>query len=51
MIFAAVFGVFVIPMLYVVFQWMREKVGGAPEPAPADGHGPAPEQAAARDKA
>jgi HAE1 family hydrophobic/amphiphilic exporter-1 len=51
MIFAAVFGVFVIPMLYVVFQWMREKVSGAPGPAPATGHGPAPEQTAARDKA
>jgi HAE1 family hydrophobic/amphiphilic exporter-1 len=51
MIFAAVFGVFVIPMLYVVFQWMREKVKGAPGPVPASGHGPAPEQTAARDKA
>jgi HAE1 family hydrophobic/amphiphilic exporter-1 len=50
MIFAAVFGVFVIPMLYVVFQWMREKVKGAPAPAPAPGHGPTPEQAPARDK-
>jgi hypothetical protein len=51
MIFAAVFGVFIIPMLYVVFQWMREKVSGAPEPVLAPGHGPAPEQAPARDKA
>jgi HAE1 family hydrophobic/amphiphilic exporter-1 len=32
MIFAALFGIFVIPMLYVVFQWMREKV------APASAH-------------
>ena len=22
-----------IPMLYVVFQWLRERVGGAPEAA------------------
>jgi HAE1 family hydrophobic/amphiphilic exporter-1 len=51
MIFAAVFGVFVIPMLYVVFQWMREKVSGAPEQASAPGHGPAPDQVPARDKA
>jgi HAE1 family hydrophobic/amphiphilic exporter-1 len=51
MIFAAIFGVFVIPMLYVVFQWMREKVSGAPAPAAAPGHGPAPEQVPARDKA
>jgi HAE1 family hydrophobic/amphiphilic exporter-1 len=29
MIFAAVFGIFVIPMLYVVFQWMREKAAPA----------------------
>jgi HAE1 family hydrophobic/amphiphilic exporter-1 len=50
MIFAAVFGVFVIPMLYVVFQWMREKVSGAPAPTAAPGHGPAPEQAPARDR-
>jgi multidrug efflux pump subunit AcrB len=25
MIFGAVFGVLVIPMLYVVFQWLRER--------------------------
>ena len=50
MLAASIFGVFVIPMLYVVFQWMREKVSRAPEPAPAPGHGPAPEQAPARDK-
>ena len=48
---ASIFGVFVIPMLYVVFQWMREKVSRAPEPAPAPGHGPAPDQVPARDKA
>jgi hydrophobic/amphiphilic exporter-1 (mainly G- bacteria), HAE1 family len=50
MLFASIFGVFVIPMLYVVFQWMREKVSRAPEVAPASAHGPAPEQAPARDK-
>jgi HAE1 family hydrophobic/amphiphilic exporter-1 len=27
MIFGAVFGVLVIPMLYVVFQWLRERTG------------------------
>jgi hypothetical protein len=27
MLTAAVIGVFVIPMLYVVFQWLREKIG------------------------
>jgi HAE1 family hydrophobic/amphiphilic exporter-1 len=34
MIAASVFGIFLIPMLYVVFQWMREKTGrrgGAPD--------------------
>ncbi len=50
MIFASVFGVFLIPMLYVVFQWMREKAHGTLEPAPAPQHGPAPEQTPARDK-
>jgi hydrophobic/amphiphilic exporter-1 (mainly G- bacteria), HAE1 family len=32
MIASSVFGVFIIPMLYVVFQWLRERVssrGGA----------------------
>ncbi len=36
MLAAAIIGIFMIPMLYVVFQWMREKVkswGGRP-PAP-----------------
>jgi HAE1 family hydrophobic/amphiphilic exporter-1 len=51
MLAASIFGIFVIPMLYVVFQWMREKVSSAPEPAPAPGHGPTPEQVPARDKA
>jgi HAE1 family hydrophobic/amphiphilic exporter-1 len=26
MIAAALFGIFMIPMLYVVFQWLRERV-------------------------
>ncbi len=34
MIFSAVFGVFVIPMVYVVFQWLREKAGSAPKAVP-----------------
>ena len=31
-------GIFLIPMLYVVFQWLREKVsrGPAEEEAPAE---------------
>ena len=33
MIFAALFGIFVIPMLYVVFQWLREKVAPPPPAA------------------
>jgi len=33
MIAAAVFGIFVIPMLYVVFQWLRERF--APKPSAA----------------
>ncbi len=42
MIAAWVFGIFVIPMLYVVFQWLRERVskrGTAGPPAPK--HAPA----------
>ena len=29
-----VIGVFLIPMLYVVFQWLRERVAGRAAPAP-----------------
>ena len=35
MLAASVFGIFLIPMLYVVFQWLRERVGRRPEVAPA----------------
>jgi HAE1 family hydrophobic/amphiphilic exporter-1 len=30
MIFASVFGIFMIPVLYVIFQWLREKIKGQP---------------------
>jgi HAE1 family hydrophobic/amphiphilic exporter-1 len=33
MLAASVFGIFVIPMLYVVFQWLRERVSHGPRPA------------------
>jgi len=33
MLFASLLGIFFVPMLYVVFQWLRERVGGKP---PAD---------------
>src|SRR5258706_10264223 len=37
MIAASVFGIFVIPMLYVVFQWMRERVvRSSPAPKPKE---------------
>jgi HAE1 family hydrophobic/amphiphilic exporter-1 len=39
MIAASAVGVFVIPMLYVIFQWLRERVARAPEaaqPAPSE---------------
>ena len=39
MIAAACIGIFVIPMLYVVFQRMRERVSRS-RPAPAEGTGP-----------
>jgi len=39
MLAAALFGIFVIPMLYVVFQWLRERTGRRvvqPQPQTAD---------------
>ena len=33
MIAASALGIFVIPGLYVAFQWAREKIKGAPKPA------------------
>jgi Cu/Ag efflux pump CusA len=36
MLFASVFGIFIIPMLYVVFQTLRERVARSAEPAPAE---------------
>jgi HAE1 family hydrophobic/amphiphilic exporter-1 len=30
MLAAAALGIFVIPMLYVVFQWLRERTAGSP---------------------
>jgi hydrophobic/amphiphilic exporter-1 (mainly G- bacteria), HAE1 family len=45
MIAASVFGIFIIPMLYVVFQWLRERVAGrgvaGPQPAPKPKPAPA----------
>jgi HAE1 family hydrophobic/amphiphilic exporter-1 len=34
MLAAALIGIFLIPMLYVVFQWLREKATPKPAPAP-----------------
>ncbi len=36
MIAASLFGIFLIPMLYVVFEWLREKVHGRPRVAPPE---------------
>jgi hydrophobic/amphiphilic exporter-1 (mainly G- bacteria), HAE1 family len=46
MLAASIFGVFMIPMLYVVFQWLRERVSGAPKPVQAPHGAPAPEPSA-----
>ncbi|MBV8537355.1 MAG: efflux RND transporter permease subunit, partial [Alphaproteobacteria bacterium] len=35
MLAAAILGVFVIPMLYAVFQWLRERTGRRSVPAAA----------------
>jgi hydrophobe/amphiphile efflux-1 (HAE1) family protein len=37
MLFASVFGIFLIPMLYVVFQTLRERVSRPAGPAPVEG--------------
>jgi multidrug efflux pump subunit AcrB len=39
MLAAAIIGIFLIPLLYVIFQWMREKAKGKPK---ADHHADAP---------
>jgi hydrophobic/amphiphilic exporter-1 (mainly G- bacteria), HAE1 family len=40
MLFSSLLGIFFIPMLYVAFQWLRERVGGK-RPAEAAGDAPA----------
>ncbi len=42
MVAAAVLGIFLIPLLYVVFQWGREKVHGTGNTAAAEQHPPDP---------
>jgi hydrophobe/amphiphile efflux-1 (HAE1) family protein len=37
MIAASFFGIFLIPVLYVVFQWLREKIKGQKDAPPAGG--------------
>lgn len=32
MLTGVVFGVFIIPVLYVIFQYLQEKITGAPKP-------------------
>ena len=39
----SVIGVFVIPMLYVVFQWLRERVARKPAAPALSGQSPAAE--------
>ncbi|MFO1067325.1 MAG: multidrug efflux RND transporter permease subunit [Geminicoccaceae bacterium] len=47
MLAASIIGIFVIPMLYIVFQWMREKTGWKPPAKPADAKPAAAEAAPA----
>jgi HAE1 family hydrophobic/amphiphilic exporter-1 len=42
MLAASLIGVFMIPMLYVVFQWLRERVSRQPQPAPTGAREGAP---------
>lgn len=32
LLIGTVLGVFVIPILFILFQWLQEKISGAPEP-------------------
>jgi HAE1 family hydrophobic/amphiphilic exporter-1 len=36
MLAASLFGIFVVPMLYVVFQWLRERVSPGAARLPAE---------------
>ena len=49
MIAASVFGIFIIPMLYVVFQWLREKTGSGGPWRAAARERPEPEEVPAGD--
>jgi HAE1 family hydrophobic/amphiphilic exporter-1 len=40
MLFASLFGIFLIPMLYVTFQWLRERVKGGTAPEARAGEPP-----------
>jgi hypothetical protein len=42
MLGAAILGIFLIPLLYVVFQWTREKVKGSGGEKSKAEHHPAP---------
>jgi HAE1 family hydrophobic/amphiphilic exporter-1 len=49
MLAAAIFGIFLIPMLYVVFQWLREKAGSGGPWRAAARERPGPEEVPAGD--
>jgi HAE1 family hydrophobic/amphiphilic exporter-1 len=36
MLFASLLGIFFVPMLYVVFQWLRERVSRRPVEMPVE---------------
>ena len=47
MLFGILFGIFVIPALFVLFKGLQERISGAPEPAPATAPEPAAQPAPA----
>jgi HAE1 family hydrophobic/amphiphilic exporter-1 len=47
MLAASLIGIFLIPMLYVVFQWLRERVSRKPAPAPHEQRQPPEDRAVA----
>jgi len=41
MLFASILGIFLIPMLYAVFQWLRERISGQARAPASPGEAPA----------
>ena len=38
LLIGTIIGVFIIPVLYILFQWLQEKISGAPTPKIEETH-------------